>query len=63
MPAPSPRGDETDLHGCMIGLFWTERDRVCLGSPPTGEDPVYSSSPPGSRSVKAAGDKHGPGPT
>lgn len=39
MPAPSPRSDETNLHGCMIGLFWIERDRVCLGSPPVEEDP------------------------
>ncbi|MFH9138225.1 hypothetical protein [Streptomyces sp. NPDC017524] len=39
MPAPSPRDDETTMPGCMIGLFWIERDKVCLGSPPTEEDP------------------------
>ncbi|MFJ5048471.1 hypothetical protein [Streptomyces sp. NPDC088719] len=39
MPAPSPQGDGTNRQGCMIGLFWIERDRVCLGSPPTEEDP------------------------
>lgn len=39
MVAPSPQDGGPNLKGCMIGLFWIEQDKVCLGSPPVEEDP------------------------
>lgn len=39
MVAPSPQDGGPNLQGCMIGLFWIEQDKVCLGSPPVEEDP------------------------
>ncbi|MCX4681991.1 hypothetical protein OG413_43145 [Streptomyces sp. NBC_01433] len=45
MAVPSPQDDGPDRQGCMIGLFWIERDRVCLGAPPVEEDPGVFLSP------------------
>ncbi|KUJ59084.1 hypothetical protein ACZ90_65040 [Streptomyces albus subsp. albus] len=39
MKAPSPQDDRLNRQGCMIGLFWIEQGKVCLGSPPVEEDP------------------------
>ncbi|GGY74321.1 hypothetical protein ASD97_23535 [Streptomyces sp. Root63] len=39
METPLPQDGGPNRQGCMIGLFWIEQDRVCLGSPPTEEDP------------------------
>ncbi|MCX4487571.1 hypothetical protein OG890_27170 [Streptomyces anulatus] len=38
METPSPQDGGPNRQGCMIGLFWIEQDRVCLGSPPTEDD-------------------------
>ncbi|MFE3677432.1 hypothetical protein [Streptomyces griseus] len=45
MSAPPTRSDGAHPPGCVIGLFWVERDRVCLGSPPIDEDPGVFLSP------------------
>ncbi|MFJ6143756.1 MULTISPECIES: hypothetical protein [Streptomyces] len=39
MEVPSPEDERLNRQGCMIGLFWLEQDKVCLGSPPVEEDP------------------------
>ncbi|WP_406484396.1 hypothetical protein [Streptomyces microflavus] len=45
MAEASPQDGGPEQQGCMIGLFWIERDRVCLGSPPVEEDPGVFLSP------------------
>ncbi|MFC9651262.1 hypothetical protein [Streptomyces sp. NPDC056937] len=43
--APSPQDGGPERLGSVIGLFWIEQDRVCLGAPPGDEDPGVFLSP------------------